>query len=680
MAEPVGDPLQVTIDRVGPSTIPTRGRITLSGTITNTSDSVWNDLNVYLLTSAEPMRTAQELAEAAALDPLAYVGDRLAQAGQFISVPDLEPGQSTRYTISRPRDELDITDQPGVYWVGVQVLGADETGRIDGADGRARTFIPLMRPRNPPSTSLALMLPFRGRISYDADGRLLTEDVWHEALSPEGRFGRLLALSQSAGDYPLTWVVDPAVADLVKAVATDNPGWDIAPTTDESPSSSPTTDESPSGDPDAEEPELSQEALAAQAFLEAFAQEAAERLVLALPYGDVDAASAYGWERGSTVEEAHALSQETLDALDIASTPVIDPTDGTLSWDALSVIGDSVPVVLDDTALAATEPRVDVADGARITRTSTAAVQELPGTSPALGFRQRVLAEAAVHALSNQADRPLVVELPDRWDPGRNWQRAALFRGLDVPWLVGTTASSIVRGVATATIEANSDELRYPEDAATLPSSNFISSAELIRQGGILDDLLPRNNRIARVIEGLAYLGVSGQFLDVPGRAEERAKDQDLRVRDLMGQVTLSGPSFVTMSSENGEFQVTVTNELDEPVTVGISAYAPGTDEITIPTTEPITIPAGQRRSVRMQANSERIGLWPVVLQAVTAEGDPLGDSEGLNIRSSHVGMVVWSVLGAGTVVLLVLIFFRVRRKVRARQATPGPLLKEADS
>jgi len=66
-----------------------------------------------------------------------------------------------------------------------------------------------------------------------------------------------------------------------------------------------------------------------------------------------------------------------------------------------------------------------------------------------------------------------------------------------------------------------------------------------------------------------------------------------------------------------------------------------------------------------------------VQLQPVNAEGTPVGEPTELKVRSSHVGQYIWAVLGAGTLVLVILIVVRVRRKVKARQSTHGPVLKQ---
>ncbi len=240
-------PLRVTIDTLTPSTVPQRGRVTMTGEITNTSSDTWTNLQVYMLRSTTPITSAAALAEAAATDPAAPVGSRITTTGYYQDIGDLAPGQSTSYLLSVPRRELGISGEPGVYWFGVHVLGALDGMRDAIADGRARTFMPLVPPRTP-TTRLALVLPLRAPVRRDAEGQLLHLRDWQGLLAPEGRLGRLLDLGGQARSRPVTWVVDPAVLDAARSVAGQNPPLDLAPTPEEDQtgsSPSPSTGSSP---------------------------------------------------------------------------------------------------------------------------------------------------------------------------------------------------------------------------------------------------------------------------------------------------------------------------------------------------------------------------------------------------------------------------------------------------
>ena len=217
-AAPAGTPLEVTVETMTPSTVPRRGTVTLTGEVTNTSDDTWTDVQAYLFVSQTPMTTEAELAEAAATDPATEVGPRLAQEGLFDEVGDLDPGETTSYTVTVRRRDLDteISGEPGVYWMGVHVLGAVDGIRDVVADGRARSFMPLMADRGP-RAEVAVVVPVRDIVRRSPDGRLLGLSRWQASVGPEGRLQRL---SDFAGEseQPLTWLVDPAVLDAIGSV------------------------------------------------------------------------------------------------------------------------------------------------------------------------------------------------------------------------------------------------------------------------------------------------------------------------------------------------------------------------------------------------------------------------------------------------------------------------------
>jgi hypothetical protein len=164
-------PLTVTLEQLTPSTIPAKGRVVLAGTIRNDSSELWSAVNVHPFISETPMTTRDELAAAAASDPAPEVGTRLFKDGQFAPIGDLLPGQSAPFRISLPARDLPISGAPGVYWIGVHALGQDTAGRDGVADGRARTFIPLVDPKA--RGSVALVVPVRERVRRDRIGKLL---------------------------------------------------------------------------------------------------------------------------------------------------------------------------------------------------------------------------------------------------------------------------------------------------------------------------------------------------------------------------------------------------------------------------------------------------------------------------------------------------------------------------
>lgn len=709
-------PLAVSIETMTPSTVPRRGRITLTGEIRNRSQSTWTELNVYLFASSVPMTTSAELAEATATDETLEVGARITTPGLYDEVDDLAPGESTGYRLSVPVADLPFTD-PGVYWLGVHVLGTNEEGRVDGADGRARTFVPLVR--GPAQrTSLSLVVPLRAPVTRTAEGQLGNPQGWGRRLGAEGRLGRLADLAETAIDVPLTWVVDPAVLDAARSLADGNPAFDLAPPAEDRPGGSPSPDspltqapapgdpgagdpgtgDTGTGDPQADDPQgddpgvapdepeeqlgqLTEEAGIADAWLRGLLDRLAEADVLTVPYGDLDVATVLRGGFDGTFENSYRLATDAMEQLGLDADPVVAPLSGLLPDAALERLDPGLPLLLSERAADADAVEVQLRQGSRALLTSDVARVGGPTPTPpfdALSLRQRILSEAAVHGLTYGPDRPLVVSTPELWDPGRDWRSASFFAGLDVPWL---RIVSLTTARAMSETEVYEGPLSYARALrrSELPEANVLATQELGTAGGVLATLLTENDTIDEQVARAAMLGSSTHARAYPRRARAATRAISAQVHGRLTQVYVEGSPLVTMSSETGNFSVTVVNDLQEPVTVGIDAET-GTDRLVIRAPDVVSLGPGQRATVRLAVRATDIGVHSVRIVPTTKDGRPLGRSTVVKVRSSQVGLVIWLIMGTGAVVLVGAVGARIVRRVRRRQRTHGPLLRDLPS
>jgi hypothetical protein len=685
-------PLKVTISTLSPSTIPSSGPVTITGTITNRSKSDWTGLQVYMMTSGEPMTTSDELAAADATDPTAEVGSRLFSNGLYTTVKDLAPGQSTPYQLSVPRRDLGISGQPGVYWVGVHVLGANQDGRDGIADGRARTFMPLMTATSP-QTSMSLVMPVEGRVVRAPDGSLADNRSWERSLAPDGRLDRLLGLSGTA-TQPFTWVVDPAVVDAATSVANGNKPLDTsatdggsAPPPSPSPSPSGSASPSPSAGvtaiPQPKHPSTDQQD--AVTWLKELQQQGSTHAVMAVPYGNLDVSAVLTSHFRHLFHDAVDLSSRTMAGAGIGSSSLVAPPSGYIAPRALRRIGPSEPVMLSDAAYPdASAPVLQASraagSGPSVVLNDTAASSGGPAPGPAfsaLAVRQRLLSEAALHALSPDRNQPLVVSTPQYWNPGGSWQDSGFFAGLQVPWLTMIDLPGLLAASPGASTNGAAPEYPSEQRGAEVPHGNLLASHRLNRTGSVFAGLLARNSTVDEDLGKAAMLASSADVHSHPRSARVRAQDTNQLVEREMRKVRIEGPSFVTMSSESGTFAVTIINGLDESVRVGIRTRT-DSKKMVIPSADPVTLGPGQRASVRMKATTGDIGVHSVTLVPVNADGKALGNVTRFNVRSSQVGLVIWVIMGVGGAVLLVMIVMRIVRRVsRRRKASAEPAREE---
>jgi len=581
----------------------------------------------------------------------------------------------------------------------VHVLGQSaSTGRDGLADGRARTFIPLV-PRRTPPTRLALLVPFKAEVRRGAAGRLLGLPAWQRSLGNDGRLDRLLRLSSRAS-APLTWVVDPAVLDAAESVARDNPKLDPGPdgSGSDSGSGQPTQSPSPSGTPSgtgdtgdtgdvgsAAEP--SDQATAARAWLEELHRQAMQHTVTTVPYGDLDVAAVLGSRLDDLYEKARGLSSDTMAADDLPeATGVVAPPSGRLPASALRKIDQATPVVLSDTELPDAHTPVLTRPGrAPIVLADTLAGSGGPRPNAryaALAVRQRLVSEAALHALSPDADQPLVVSLPPYWDPGSAWASSDFFAGIDQPWvrMVDLPALVAAAGNDSAGGDPGAQDPVYPrwDRHSQLPLANLLATERLAATGTTFARLLTENDTVEGVLARIGMLASSQTARGEPDRVLDQVNSTTDYVRAQMEQVRIEGPSFVMMSGERGPIQVTVVNGLDQPVKVGLQATTRSSG-LRIDKHADITLGPGRRTAVRLEATSTDIGVHAVTLVATDSEGNPLGSVTELSVRTSRVSTVIWVIMAGGAVVLFLAIVVRLFRRIRRRKATHGPRLPDGD-
>jgi hypothetical protein len=725
------DPLQVSITRMTPSTLPRRGRVTISGRVTNLSDDEWTDLTVYAATSASPVTTMDELVAAeqspVGVEPADY--QRLVDPDLFVRVSDLGPGESTRYRLRLPRDRLELPTDPGIYRLGVQVLGTENGGREIGADGRARVLVASVAPAR--RTPLALAVQIRKRTVRTATGQVNNVAGWNRSLGRLGRLREVVRLVGTARDYPVSVVVDPALVEAAGSLAEGNSGFDLTDTTvdgvdevsgtitdDPPPTAAPGDPEPTGGGSEQVSPTAARHATDAISWLQELRGAVEERDVRAVPYGDTDlgAAARHGGE--DLVGRSLAAGISLLSAYDIQATGIAAPHNGVLGQQALEALPDGVPalvahrsltaaVVDDGDARVLDTPATEVPaalvgeDGGAIW--TYRAIRTQPGTTAgdsALEMRQRILARGALQALTRPGE-PLVVALPPQWNPGTQWEDDQFFPGLRTPWLRAVPLADLEPGetpvVGDSTTSDDPDDgdpadggaegagaeataalaLRYPPRQldVEVPGSVFQVARRLTRTGTVLGDLLEDDSSTMgpRVLRQ-ALLGVSFHARGrVPG-AIGRLSATDNVLRSMLRDVEVLAPRFVRMSSASGSFLVPVVNGLDVPVRVRLRPHVmqPG---LRLEVPDPVVVGPGARQPIRVEVSAESIGIRSVRVDLVSASGEQLYVGPTFSVRSSQVGRWVWVAMAVGSALLLVAIVVRIYRRVRARRATHGPVL-----
>jgi hypothetical protein len=277
-----------------------------------------------------------------------------------------------------------------------------------------------------------------------------------------------------------------------------------------------------------------------------------------------------------------------------------------------------------------------------------------------VAVRQRILSEAALRLMT--PGRPaLTVTLPSNWAATSS---VSFFDGLDVDWLHLTTVGAISTQSGR---EVSPDQLEYPaaQSRAELDAVDFAATAGLTRAGDTLQNLLTLNDQVGGVVRDEAMTDLAYANRRDPAASRASASSSRGWIEQRLRSVRVAAPKAVILSSGSGRFSATVTNTLDQPVTVRLDARTDPLLRVTAPDSN-VEISAKAGTTILLNASSRAVGVRNVTLLLTDSEGTPLGSSDSLPIRSNRVSNVIWLILGTGVALLFGTIIIRLFRRIRA--------------
>ncbi|HYH33761.1 MAG TPA: DUF6049 family protein [Nocardioides sp.] len=662
------DPLQVTIGSLSPSEITPRGRVSMRGTVTNVSDERWRAINVHAFISDVPLTTPEELDQAALVPSDSDVGRRITIPGTFDSIGSLDPGESAVFSVRLDRNEIPV-EAPGVYWFGAHALGNTTEARDTVADGRARTFLPLVSGTRA-TVRTSLVIQVRRPVRHTRDGRVLGARRWAQDLAPGGSLRGLADLGAAAGARPVTWLVDPAVPEAVQHLVAGNRPRSLGPPggDDAEPGATASPDDDASGAGPSAPPEPDPDVRPNPAiepgttWLDRLEVAMSGDPVLALPFGDPDVSAAT--DHGpALLDQARRRSGSDVEPFGIATDPAIAPPTGSLPEEALTGLPSDTLTFLSDRALPGSRSgTVFEVAGHRVLFADSGVAQGGPGPDDPLGtvaLRQRLLAEAAVGVLAGRRT-PLVVVLPPTWIPDNP---LSFFSGLEVDWLELTDAPSLESGR-----ELDAERLDYPAEhrAAELPAANFEAADQLVTAGRTLANVLANDEGLDRQVADEALTSLAYGNRPVAEEVRELVLGSTEWLTRRAAAVKVRAPRGVTLSSASGGFATTVVNRLDQPVTVSLDAVTDAT--LTVETPPTIDLAPRGSQTVVLDAHATAPGVHYVQLVVTDDTGTPLGSSARLPVRSAQVSQVIWLILGVGVGLLFLAIAVRLVRRIRSER------------
>lgn len=656
--------LEVTIDAVRPARLTPGKPFTLSGSVTNVGRTHWRDAQVYLEIVAEPATSKAGLDAFASPDTV--YGTRIVAIGLFDQIGSVRPGATVDYRLDVPFSRLPIAGTPGVYDVGVDVLAQNRAGRDTNADARVTTVVPLLPPASSvPAgpTSVVTLLPLTAAVARLSNGNFLNDTLTRQ-LAEGGRLRNVLDFAAAAPRNTVQVVLDPALRD---AVATMANGYVVQ-----------TVAQARSG----HRGQRGRGRVEAAAWEQELAAVDRRQQLSLLPWGapDISALAASGMpgvvQSAVTASSTYA-ENESLDAPVVGWQPGGVSTRRGLSVQKQS--GTSVQVVAERSlqrlqAGASGYPPTVVSLHSQRGPLTVVVTQgdvggmRLTASMPPLQLRQHLMAEATVRWLLGdpQADSA-VVTLPVSWDPGSAAGTVSFSPAYRSPAVQPTTAGVVAERRPTPYV----GPVGTPTQPLSFPTAVSNAIVRLRDNGRIVTGVLRNSARATQRLD--EQLGVAGSaaWRGQPRRATAMIRLQATALRRQIDKVTVTGPTFVALSSESGRFPLTVTNGLRVPISVRVEVK-PMNPALQVDSIDNLQLAAGQRRDVQVVSRARGSGLTQVRVRLSTPDSRPFGAPWMFNVRATQFGVVIWIAMGVGAAVLFGAAALRIYRRIRESRRAAG--------
>lgn len=562
----------------------------------------------------------------------------------------IAPGEQESFGFTVPLDDLPLAG-PGVYVLSVEALVAGATGLTRA--GLTRTFLPWFPDQSVPPIGLAWLWPLADHPARTASGVLL-DDRTPIALSPGGRLHQLAVIG---GERPqvLTWVIDPA---LLQTAASISDGYFVEQ-----------EGKVVAGD----------RATQASDWLEFLRGSVLPGSAHAMAYADVDAIAVQRADMPNDVVRAvTGASAVASQALGLAvpggfywpAGGVLDRTTANL----LASAGNSTVVLASDRPPAKkgsrTLPGSGIASLGTPSGTMTAIIAE-PRLSAALAMpqrnaaevllaRQRFLAETGLLAQLATSPTVLVAAPQDiRWSPAKRFIAPLLRATEEAPWLRPALLPDLLASQRSILARAPIDP------AAGLPAEYL----DRVRRAQI------RMSRVASVLADPSL--VTDQYSAAILRAQSSAWRGDLATGERLvrsinaglteraGLVRVLSTGTITFSGDIGKVPVTVANDTDQTVTLGLALLATPSTRLSSEPVQDIVIEPGRKVSLDVTARVVGSDPLPVRVQLLTPDGDRYGSSGTITLISAAYARAASWVVIAAFIALSVFVVVGVAQRIR---------------
>ena len=637
-AATVNSDLSVRISALSPAEFKYGSTVTMSGTVTNNNKAAWTNVQAYLVMAHAPYTSRSQLDDAIS-SSTTYTGERVVDLKTIDIMGDLAAGQTRPFTVKVPYELLGVSGADGVYPVGVQILGTDTDGnRSTESIARATTFLPMLSSEPKSTIAASIGWPFLMPDYLGSDGNYVNPAKLLASIGSGGQLRNLLDLARSTSSNSSTVIVDPALLVGVDDLAQRRHIAKSVKVSD-------------------------LQAAAATTFLDELLTLARDGSCWIVGYDRPDVlALAQNEDVAPTLRDA--VNKSTAAALDkygLSGRRITWPTRFGVTPELLNSVrgpGDQ-PVIVNAGDLAGWSRRdgslvqYQTAGGPVPLLVDDAIDDEVPGQESVVSLRQRIMSESALAILlsaidpSRKADAIALVD--PNWDPGTDWAAGKLSVAFRSPWISGASLDTLL----FRPLDAVEGSLPATAGASPLSRAQQDAAARIRSQAQSLNSILADNSASQVKYDQDTASAIGVRWRQNRGTGLAIARSAASRAEHELSKITIDGPQSVTLSSSSGKFPLTISNDTNSAIEVGVRLES-SNPALTIPDISPTTIDAGERHTLNVNVDVGEQGSTYLSAHLISSEGKSVGVPAVFRVRSSAVGAVLWVAIGLAALLVVV--------------------------
>lgn len=651
--------VSVVLDTMTPLLAQPDRKLTITGRVVNLAALPLEQVDVSLLVSQEPLPDRSAAARVADGD---VPPNRRLDAAKVTVSDTVGPRSQVNFTITMPFAAMGLTNS-GTYALSVDVAS---TVANSARTSTVHTFLPWFprgalgdRPYTP--IKVIWLWPLVDWPARSASDTLLDDQTPRE-LSENGR---LAQLTQIGRNHPraVTWVADPS---LLQTAAVMTSGYQVI-----------RDGQVVVGDRGA----------SAAAWLDDV-RTAPNQPIWVVPYADIDASASrragLGTEVVRSITQAGGVAQRALGAavqgglywapfgrIDNATANLLSSAGITTVVLSAAALPDEQP--LTPTGRATLGTSTGALDAVLIDPT-LATVLTAPQTTrnEIILARQRFLAETALIATegAQDADVRTVVVAPRnvRWNPNPDLVNPLLRASVRAAWMTPSTLGALLADTPP-TIPRDRAGYGDRARAAELPAEYLAQVARVAQRIELFSSILDNPAGATEPFAAALLRAQSSGWRSEPEVGVTLLRSIRTEINQAIAQVRVLSSGNITFSGDVGRVPITIANDLDQSVTVGVRLIGTPSARLSASDVTNIPIEAGRKASIDIDARV--IGGEPldVRVQLLTPDGSVYGTPAVIQVNSTAYARAASWVVIAAFIALAIFVLVGVTRRIhRARK------------